>query len=233
MEYKTQLITGTIKNIYKNIILDVELDDGNLCSAFCPEKDFKNQLYRPGGRVYLTRSGDIRRRVSHICQMVGRDNHLIFVNYKYKNTLFAEAFQKGVLQQDFGRYQYIREIKRGETLKCVNFELLNDAGERAYIYVVNIFNRQEDDVVFPSTINFFELEMFEEMRRLRENGSETFVCLLVPREDCQNARFVWGQDPIAAAKIYDEVKNGLKFCCYGCNVSETTVAVTEKKTILY
>ena len=90
-----------------------------------------------------------------------------------------------------------------------------------------------DDVVFPSTINFFELEMFEELKRLRAKGADTYVFLIVPRNDCVQAKFVWNQDPIAAAKIYDEVQSGLKFCCYSCNVNQKSVSIAKKLKIVY
>ncbi len=234
MNYKEKLITGTIREIYKNLILDVELENGEMVQALCPETDFHNMLYAPGMPVYLTRSADKRRRVSYICQMVKHSESLIFVNYKYKNNLFMEAFARGIMREDFGEYTCIRFINPfEEDLKRVNFELSGANGIKACVYVVNIYNKQGTEVVFPSVINFFELEMFEELRRMRREGMETFVCLIVPREDCMDARFVWSQSPVAAAKIYDEVKNGLKFCCYGCNVSEKSVSISKRMRILH
>ena len=234
MNYKGRLITGTIKALYKNLIIDVELDNGKIVQALNPEADFKNFVYAPGAAVWLTQSADKRRRVSYICQMVNRGEGMVFINYKYKNDLFREAFAKGILHEDFGKYVYIRPINPDDgELKRVNFELGNDRGDKSFVYVVNIYNKQGTDVVFPSLINFFELEMFEELRRQRKNGAETFVCLVVPREDCMDARFVWNQNPIAAAKIFDEVKNGLKFCCYCCNVNEKSVSISKRMRILH
>ena len=82
-------------------------------------------------------------------------------------------------------------------------------------------------------INFFEIEMFAEMQKMRRQGAETVVFLVVPREDCANIRFVWNQDPVAAAKIYDEVQSGLKFCGYRCRVSPQEVKLTDKLEIMY
>lgn len=233
MNYKEPLIEAKIINTFQKCILDVQLQDGSFSYAFCPEVDFNQQLYPIGAKVYLTKSADKRRKVPYICQMSDSGAGLIFVNYKYKNQLFQEAFFKGVLDFDFGQYVNLREIKDGDVLKMTNFELLADNGRRAYVYVVDIFNKIGDDVVFPSTINFFELEMFEELKRLRAKGADTYVFLIVPRNDCVQAKFVWNQDPIAAAKIYDEVQSGLKFCCYSCNVNQKSVSIAKKLKIVY
>lgn len=84
MNYKGRLITGTIKALYKNLIIDVELDNGKIVQALNPEADFKNFVYAPGAAVWLTQSADKRRRVSYICQMVNRGEGMVFINYKYK-----------------------------------------------------------------------------------------------------------------------------------------------------
>ena len=233
MIYKENLIPAKIVGSYKNLILDVELEDGDLVHAFCPETDFKQQLYPIGATALLSKSADGRRKVPYVCQMTDSGSGLIFVNYKYKNQLFIEAFSKGVLDADFGAYSSMREIKNEDMQQIANFELQAKDGRKAYVYVVNIFNKVNDDVVFPSTINFFELEMFNQLRQMREEGAETYVFLIVPREDCSAARFVWSQDPIAAAKIFDEVKSGLKFCCYRCKVTQKSVAIDKKLEIVY
>lgn len=233
MNYKEKLFTAIIKGIYKNIILDAELEHGEIVSCFCPEADFNNMLYAKEAKVYLSRSKDARKYVPYICQMVDKGDGLVFVNYKYKNDLFLEAFKNGILQEDLGAYTKIRRIEDNDELQRVNFELSDDDGNKAYVYVVNIYNKQGANVVFPSFINFFEIEMYEEMKNLRKNKHETIVMLIVPREDCNDAQFVWGHDPIAAAKIYDEVNNGLRFCCYGCNVNEKSVSIARKMKILY
>ena len=233
MKFDEVLIGGEIIANYKNIIVDVLLDDGEKVAAFCPECNRGGRLYRLGARVLLGHSADKRRRVPFVCEMVDEGSGFVFVNYKYKNPLFAEAFKQGILDQDFGAYSYIREIKPGEELKYVNFELADDDGRKAYVYVVNVFNCQGGCAVFPSTINFFEIEMFEEMRKMRRFGHETFVFLMVPRGDCFQAKFVWSLDPVAAARFYDEGQDGLKFCCYRCVVDVAGVAVCEKVEILY
>ena len=233
MKFDDNLVSGEIVANYKNIIVDVVLDDGDEVSAFCPEQDFKNQLYKVGARVWLEPSAEKRRRVPFVCQLVDNGSGPIFVNYKYKNQMFLEAFKSGALDEVLGKYKYIREIQPREELKYVNFELIDGDHHQAFVYVVNIFNKQGTAVVFPSMINFFEIEMFAEMQKMRHQGAETIVFLMVPREDCAHIRFVWNQDPVAAAKIYDEVQNGLKFYGYRCEVSRQEVRLADKLEIMY
>lgn len=48
--------------------------------------------------------------------------------------------------------------------------------------------------------------MFEELAKLRRQGHKTVIFMLVPRQDCVEAKFSWNLDPVAAARIYDEAK---------------------------
>ncbi len=82
-------------------------------------------------------------------------------------------------------------------------------------------------------VNFFELEMFEEMGYLRAKGYETYAFMIVPRADCQDIRFSWKYSPLAAAKIFDEAKNGLNFIGYGCNIDKKSVTLSHLMTIQY
>ena len=131
------------------------------------------------------------------------------------------------------KYTFADRVDGSFATRNINYELSNDAGEKCYVYLVGIYNKKGADVVFPTMLNFYEMELFDEMRRLREKGAETAAVLLVTRMDCLAAKFSWDVNPIAAAKIYDEAKNGLNFFCYGCNIDNKSISITKKMKILY
>ena len=57
--------------------------------------------------MWLEPSAEKRRRVPFVCQLVDNGSGPIFVNYKYKNQLFLEAFKSGALDEVLGKYKYI------------------------------------------------------------------------------------------------------------------------------
>ena len=232
MDFPDQLIKGVIEGCYKNLILDVRLENGEVIPAFCPELDYKKNLYMKGLEVYVMPVNNLCRRLKYEVQLINKGDGLVMVNPSYLNKLFAEAFDAGTLS-DFNGYSRRQKVAFGDEVQHVSFILSGNQGRKCYVYVVSIYNKQGANAVFPSFINFFEMEMFDELRRMRRLGHETVVMLVVPRMDCADIKFTWNIDPMAAAKIFDEAKNGLKFCGYSCNISEKSVKITEKMKILY
>lgn len=232
MDFPTELIRGKIVKCYKNLILDVEIGKGEVIPVFCPELDARQNIYSSGAEVWLLPTNNPRRRLKYETQMINKGEGPIMISPVYTEALMEEAFQNGVLT-DFSAYNRLRRIEEGDEAVYANLEFSNEREEKCYVYAVSIYNKQGPNVVFPSFINFFEMEMFNEFAKLREKGYDTRVVLIVPRMDCADIKFTWNIAPMAAAKIFDEAKNGLKYCGYGCNVSDKSVTISRKMKILY
>ena len=232
VNFQGRLIRGNIVSAYKDLILDVRFKDGITVPVFCPEMDYLKNLYVPGTEIWVTKNGDRRRRLRYECQLINRGDGLVMVNPSIIDDLFLEAFEKNVFE-DFRQYDRA-EKSSGNFAACnISFELSGANEKKCYVYAVSIYNKQGAYAVFPSFLNFFEMEMLDELRRLRLQGHETAMVLVVPRMDCLDARFSWNLDPVAAARIFDEAKNGLKFFCYGCNIDNKSISITRKMKILY
>lgn len=232
MNFGSELIKGEIIRCYKNLILDVEIKSGEVVSAFCPELDAKQNIYKVGTVVWLLPINKKSNRLKYETVMVQKDGALIMISPNYAQTLVKEAFEKGLLRE-FSRYSKLRELGAGENIKYANLEFSNENEDYAYVYAVSIYNKQGANIVFPSFLNFFEMSMFGEFARLRQKGCETYVLLIVPRMDCQDIKFSWTIEPAAAARIFDEAKNGLKFCGYGCTIDDNSINITQSMNILY
>jgi len=210
MEFPAELVRGEIVKCYKNLILDVQIGD-EVVPVFCPELDARQKIYVPGAEVWLLPTGNPRRRLKYETQMINRDGSLIMINPTYAEVLLEEAFSAGLLT-DFSAYNRLRRVDESDDVSYAQLEFSNEREEKCYVYAVSIYNKQGACVVFPSFINFFEMEMFSEFA---------------------NIKFVWNIAPMAAAKIFDEAKNGLKFCGYACTISDKSIKITRKMKILY
>lgn len=232
MEFSDRLIRGEIVKSYKNLILDVRFREGNVVPVFCPEMDYMQSLYVPGTEVWVTKNRDQRRHLRYECQIVNSGGGLIMVNPNYADSLFLEAFEKGFIEE-LRDYEYADRVDGNFATRNINYVLTDDDGRKCYVYLVSIYNKKGPYVVFPSILNFYEMELFEELRQLRSKGHETAVILLTTRMDVMEAKFSWDINPMAAARIFDEAKNGLKFFCYGCNLDNKSISITKKMKILY
>ena len=232
MEFGAKLQHGKIVSLYKSLILDVELDNREVVPVFCPEGDDGGRLFVPGAEVWVTRNRDTRRKLRYECQLLNRGEGLVMVNPSFYEDMFLEAYDNDRLE-DFRAYTSIQKVCNDNALRYVRFELSDNNDRRLYLAFGSIYKKQGPYAVFPASLTFFDFETMEEMKKLRQQGHRTAFVLIAPRMDCLEAKFVWNLNPTAAARVFEEAKNGLEFFCYGCKIDKKSVTIADKMKINY
>lgn len=231
MEYKYKLLPATVISVCNNLIVDAKLEDSQVVSAFCAAVEVAD-LCREGIRVWLKRSSIPKRLVKYNVAFVETPAGIVFANPKYSRQLFQEAFeQKSIV--DLIDYDECISLGEDDNSKGIDFELKAKNGRSSFVFVTSIYDKIDGCAAFPHAINFFEMKMFDEMMRRKRMGADVYVFMIVPRNDCVQAKFVWHLDALAAASIFEAAKNGVKFLCYGCKVEKKQIEIDRKMEILY
>lgn len=231
MDYNYKLLRAETVECYNDLIVDAKLKDGQVFPAFCGAVEIA-EMCRAGTPLLLKRTSKNKRLIKYNIAFVQTPEGIVFANPKYNKQLFKEAFDNGVLT-DLAGYDTCRPLKSSENPEGLDFELTAPNGKKCYVFVTSVYNKQNGCAVFPHAINFFEMKMFEEMARRIRQGHEACIFMIVPREDCVSARFVWNLDAQAAAAMFDAAQNGLKFLCYGCKIAPNRIEINRKMEILY
>ncbi len=231
MEYKYKLLRASVDAVCNNLLIDAKLEDGQKIVAFCGAPNVAGQC-KKGTTVWLKRTSNPHRIVRYNVAFVEVDGTLVFANPKYDKTLFLEAFENDILKE-FDKYEDCTILENSEKFSGVDFILSNSKGEKCFVYASSIYLKRDSYAVFPHTINFFEMKVFEELMRKTEQGHETYVFLIVPREDCFDAKFVWDISTLASGAVYKAAQSGVKFICYGCSVKKDSIEIDHKLDILY
>ena len=229
MDFKDEFFKAKVINRYQRLIVDIKLDDDSLTQAFCSDDTVFPDLYAKGADLWVSRVKDKTRHLCYEVQAVNKGDGWVMVNQRYFPKLFAEAFRNRQMP-DFVSYSKIRKIVAADKLPHLDFELSN-ASEKCFISLRPIYNKQNGKAVFPTKVNLLDVEMFEEMKKVRAQNVRTVVVLIVPRFDCVETLFSWTIDPISAGRIFDEAKNGLEFVSYGCNFDKKGIMITNKMNI--
>lgn len=231
MKYRHQLFPAVVAGRFNSMIVDIRLSDDSVVPAFCARREI-NAVCSEGMDVLVKRTTNPNRIIKYKIEYISKDGRLIFTSPRYENFLFQEAFVNGKISE-LSEYKNCRRIEADEHLSHIPFELSDENGRKCYVFVRTLYGYRAGRVVFPVHISFFEQEMFEEMRKLRTAGHQTCIFMIVPFSGCGEVRFVWKAAPVAAAKLFEEAKNGLQFLCYGCNVNKTNIAIADKIDIIY
>ncbi len=216
---------------YNDIIIDAKLENGEEIPVFCSALDIA-RMCNVGTTIYVRHLRKKSFHISYEVEFIEHQGSLVFARPNANNDLFEEAFNAQMLPE-FSNYAYCHRLGQSDHRPHIDFELSNHNGEKCFIFVTNVYNKIGNSAVFPTEVNFFEIEMFEEMQKLRDEGYQTYAFMIIPRSDCQNIRFSWNHSPQAAAQIYEAAKNGLKFIGYGCNIDKKSVTLSHIMPILY
>lgn len=230
LEYESELYAGKVKTVYGNSIIDVETPDGRCESAFCGAVEVMD-LCQEGTPVLLLAPNSDNRIIKYNVLFIKTLSGWVFADPKYNRALFKEAFV-GKRMPDLSAYKGCRPLKATEA-KGIDFELTTAEGKKAFVYVTSIYYKKGEYATFPQKMNFFEIEMLEEMKHKKESGADAFILLIAPREDCIKAKFVWDIDPAAAAAMYDAKQAGVNFVCYGCQITDNGIKLDNKMEISY
>ncbi len=231
MQISGNLIMGEVICRYKSLLLDVRLDNGEKVTAFCGSI-FLSTKCSAGTKVYIRHRAKPQRVVKYELVFIDSSQGLIWADPSCNGNLFYESWQKGKINE-LSSFSKCQRIKGNTYGRHIDFELTSLRGDKGVISVVSIYGRNGNQAVFPSRISFFELEMFEEFARLRAKGIRTFLLMISPYNHMNEAKFSWTIDPVAAAKIFEQAKNGLEFICYGCKVAKNDVTISNRLNILY
>ena len=231
VEYNYKLVRASVIKVYNNLIVDVELENGQAEQAFCGAFEISS-ICKPHTQLLLKRTSNKKRLVKYNVAFVYTPEGLVFSNPKYNRTLFKEAFDNQMIP-DLRAYTDCRSLRPDDNSNGLDFRLAGPDGKQAFVFVTSLYLKKNGCAIFPQGINFFEMKMLEEMDRKRAQGAETYIFMIVPRQDCGKARFVWNLNPSAAAKMFDAAQNGLKFLCYSCKLQPDNIEISQKLDILY
>ncbi len=157
------LVEGTLLKRYKRFLADVELEDGEVVTAHCPNTGPMTGVLHPGGRVRLRHAPSPSRKLAWTweqAEVQGADGAPIWVgiNTALPNRLVRATIEAGCLEPWLGPISGIRaEVPYGEGRRSRIDLLLTPADGAAdprpiYLEVKNTTWTRAELALFPDTV---------------------------------------------------------------------------------
>lgn len=209
---------------------DVELDDGTVVKAHCPNPGSMMGLKDVGTKVWLEGNDDPKKKLDWGWRLVELPDAFVGVDTGAANTVVAEALAAGV--DGLEGYETIRpEVKYRETSR-VDF-LLSGAGQRdCYLEVKSVtLSRQAGLAEFPDSVTARGAKHLGDLAAMVTEGHRAVLLFLVQRTDCTRVSLAADLDPTYAAAFDKAVRAGVEVMCFGSAITPESVTLTERLPI--
>ncbi len=231
MHLPSPLVAGVLVRRYKRFLADVQLDDGRLVTAHCPNPGAMTTCGDPGWRVLLSRSDNPRRKLAWTWEISYSGQTAILVNTARPNAVVAEAIAAGQIEPLRGYDHLKREASPGRGR--LDFVLESAGRPRCWVEVKSVTLRAADGrAAFPDAVTARGLRHLETLARRVRAGERAVQLYLVSRADVTGVRPADEIDPAYARGLRAAVSAGVEVLAYRGVVTPESVTVGERMEVL-
>lgn len=223
------VIFGTLIKRYKRFLTDVELEDGTVITAHCPNTGRMTTCAEPGWRVALSDSQNPKRKHRYTWELVHNGDCWICVNTGRANQMAFEAVSKGIIPELAGYTETLREQTFGNS----RFDLLlRTGGDLCYVEVKNVTLLAEDGCyAFPDAVTERGRKHLLELIDVVKAGHRAAMLYVIPRSDGSVFRAAHEIDPAYTESLSKAVDAGVDIHAWQAEVSPFTIQIARPVAI--
>ncbi|MDR5903660.1 DNA/RNA nuclease SfsA [Franzmannia qiaohouensis] len=221
MEYPA-LVPGTLLRRYKRFLADIELDDGRVVVAHCPNTGSMRAVNVPGCRVWLSPSDNPKRKLAwtwELIELPQADDGLATASVQTgrANAIVEEALRDGVIAPLAGFETLRREATVAESR--LDFRLDAADGGATYVEVKQVTLKESDGHgYFPDAVSERGRKHLTALARLAAEGQRAVLLFCVAHEGIDAVAPAAHLDPAYAATLREVAERGVEVLAYRCAV---------------
>jgi sugar fermentation stimulation protein A len=231
MRFPARLIPATLVKRYKRFLADVTLPDGTTITAHVANPGAMTGLATPGARVWLSKSDNPKRKLSHSWELVevdfGGGVELVGVNTGHPNPLVGAALAAGAIP-DLAGYETIRrEVKYGRNSR-VDFLLESAKRPPCYVEIKNVhLMRKQGLAEFPDAKTERGAKHLEELGDMVEQGHRAVMLFLIQIGSAERFALARDIDPKYGA-AYDRARQrGVEAMAWKCRIEQGGIEIVQ------
>lgn len=186
MKFPSPLIPGTLIKRYRRFLADVQLADGSIVTAHCPNSGTMVGCSQPGRPVLLTDSKDIRRRNPMTWELTDMDGTLVGVNTGVPRKLLRENLDGRVIPT-LEEYDGIEEDALYGRNNKIDFMLFGQE-QNVFIDVFHVAWVEKRIALFPERASLSAKKSFADLTDIAKQGHRAVAFFVVQREDCDTLK---------------------------------------------
>ncbi len=198
------LTAGRILRRYKRFLADVELEDGRIVTAHCPNTGAMSGCWMPGAAAQVSYSSNPKRKLAWTLERVDMGRGWVGVHTGRPNAVVAEAINLGRIPGLTG-YDHIRREPRFTAAPhpASRFDLLltRGAAPDAFIEIKNTTLLDGDVLRFPDAVTARGRKHLELLVEAVRRGYRGVVVFALNRPEGSAFAPAWDVDPAYARTL--------------------------------
>lgn len=220
------LIPGRLIKRYKRFLADIELADGSLVTAHCPNSGSMLGCNLPGSPVMLSVSPNPNRKLAHTWELVQVDGYWVGLNTMLPNRLAEEAILDGTIAELQGYPRLRREVPYGSERSRIDILLEGDQG-RCFVEVKNVTLVEHGRALFPDAVTERGQKHLRELMEVVRNGERGVILFTVQRGDGSAVAPADAIDPAYGRLLRQAVAQGVEALAYRALVAPHEIRLTQ------
>jgi len=227
MRFPAPLIPATLVRRYKRFLADVTLPGGETVTAHVANPGSMIGLATPGSRVWLSKSDNANRKLSHSWELIevdlGAGLELVGVNTAHPNPLVGAALAAGAIPELAGYGTIRREVKYGKNSR-VDFLLQDAARPFCYVEIKNVhLMRQAGLAEFPDARTERGAKHLEELGDMIEQGARSVMLYLIQIGSAARFSLARDIDPKYGAAFDRARSRGVEAIAWRCQIERSGI----------
>ena len=217
MQFQSNLVSGRLVKRYKRFFADVELSNGRIVTAHCPNTGSMLGLANHGVKVWLEPNENPKKKLKYSWKLVDHENgHFTGVDTNVANKIVNEALLQGKILEVLDYDIILREQIYGANSR-VDF-LLRNGSKTCYLEVKSAtLCRQEKIAEFPDTVTSRGAKHLKELSKTVSTNTRAIVLYLVQRSDCNYFKIAGDLDQTYLNETISSSNSGVEFVSYRVN----------------
>jgi sugar fermentation stimulation protein A len=213
VKFSEPLIKGKFIKRYKRFFADVELDDGSIVTAHCPNTGSMKTCATPGDTVFLQKNDNPKRKLKYTWELTKTKGGYIGINTARPNHVVFEGVKSGLGPELEGYSTHLQEKKYGKNSR-IDILLENDGDDQCFVEVKNTTFLAGDRLEFPDAVTSRGLKHIHELVDVVRSGKRGVMFFLCNRPEGEYFAPAADIDPDYASALKQAAKEGVEILAY-------------------
>ncbi|MFT4551438.1 MAG: sugar fermentation stimulation protein A [Chlamydiales bacterium] len=228
MKFTSPLLSATIIKRYKRFLVDVELEDGRIITAHCPNTGSMKTCILPGWKALLSYHSNPKRKLSHTLELIHNSECWICVNTHQANKIVHEAILNGDIPE-LSHYKTIRpEVKYSQNSR-IDFLLESPNKKPCFVEVKAVTLLGENEtILFPDSVTTRGQKHIADLDQEHSKGNRAVLLFLIQRGDGSHFAPASEIDPEYTRLLKNAYSSGLEVLAYQTNITPEGICILKK-----